>query len=68
MVVSSLARFGGAHRESSDVTVNTPAPASCMESLSGCGQNSLLWTRFERLAEILNAVAEMKSVICVKFY
>ena len=27
-------------RESSDVTVDTPAPASCMESLPGCGQNS----------------------------
>jgi hypothetical protein len=35
------------------VTVDTPAPASCMESLSGCGQNSGRWTRFERLAEIL---------------
>ena len=22
------------------VTVNTPAPTSCMKSLSGCGQNS----------------------------
>jgi hypothetical protein len=33
--------FGGARRESS-VTVNTPAaaPASCMKSLSACGQNS----------------------------
>ena len=29
------ARFGGAHRTPGVVTVNTPAPASCMESLSG---------------------------------
>jgi hypothetical protein len=29
-------RFGGAHRESSPS--DTPAPASCMKSLSGCGQ------------------------------
>jgi hypothetical protein len=32
-------------------TVVTPAPASCMESLPGCVVK--LWTRFERLAEIL---------------
>jgi hypothetical protein len=43
------------------VTVNTFAPASCMESLSGCGQHS---GRLLSVSKKTNT--EMKSVICVR--